>query len=178
MKIAINFILFQAGWFVTVIGVAHQSEWVAIACVCTILFTHLYLVTEKYTELFLIIVSGLMGFIIDSFLISQGLFVAAGNIGLTGLAPIWLIALWMLFATTVNHSLRWLQRRYMFAAILGFVFAPLAYFAGHKAGVLTISADYSLYQVLLVIGAVWAIVTPLLLLISHASSSNQPVMSS
>lgn len=178
MKVAINFILFQAGWFVTVIGVANQSEWVAIACVCIILFAHLYMMTDKHTELLLIIAAGLMGFIIDSVLISQGLFATTGNIGLEGMAPLWLIALWMLFAITVNHSLGWLQGRYMFAGLLGFVFAPLAYLAGDKFGVLNISTDYSLYQVLLVIGVVWAIVTPLLLLVSHASSSNQTVMSS
>lgn len=178
MKVALNFILFQAGWFVTVIGVANQSEWVAIACVSTILFAHLYMVTDKLTELLLIITSGLLGFVIDSVLISQGLFVAAGIIGLQGMAPLWLIALWMLFAITVNHSLGWLQGRYLVAGLLGLIFAPVAYLAGDKFGVLTISADHGMYQVLLVIGAVWAVVTPLLLLISHASSSNQTVMSS
>ena len=178
MKVAINLILFQAGWFVTVIGVANQSEWIAITCVWIILSTHLYIVTDRQTELLLIIVAGVMGFIIDSVLISQELFSAAGNIGFKGMAPLWLIALWMLFASTVNHSLGWLKGRYMTSGSLGFIFAPLAYVAGDKFGVLTISTDYSMYQVLLVIGLVWAVATPLLLLISHASTSNQPIMSS
>ena len=177
MKIVINFMLFQVGWFVTVIGVANRSEWIAISSVFIILFVHLYMARDRLTEMFLVIAAGSMGFIADSILISTGLFSTLGKIGLQGTAPLWLVCLWMLFAITINYSLRWLKRRYVTAMVMGIIFAPLAYVAGDKFGVLSFSAEYSLYFILLIIGIVWAVVTPSLLLISSVSDSGRLVMS-
>ena len=177
MKVAINFILFQVGWFVTVIGVANRSEWIAVSSVFIILFVHLYMARDRVTEIFLMIAAGAMGFIADSILISTGLFSTLGEIGLQGTAPLWLVCLWMLFAITINYSLGWMKRRYVMAMVMGTIFAPLAYLAGSKFGVISFSADYSLYFILLIIGMVWAVVTPSLLLISCISDSSRLAIS-
>jgi len=44
--------------------------------------------------------------------------------------PIWLICLWLLFATTFQHSLRWLQTKTFLAALFAAVFGPLSYCFG------------------------------------------------
>ena len=51
-----------------------------------------------------------------------------------------MLALWVAFATTLNHSLRWLMRRPIVAALAGAVFGPVAYLAGEKLGALSLPA--------------------------------------
>ena len=161
----------------TVIGVANQSEWIAISSVFIILFVHLFMARDRVNELFLVAAAGTMGFIADSILISTGLFSALGQIGLQGTAPLWLVCLWMLFAITINYSLGWMKGRYVTAMVMGVIFAPLAYVAGDKFGVLSFSSEYSLYFILVIIGLVWAVVTPSLLLISNAIDSSRLAIS-
>jgi len=176
MKTLVNITLFQAGWFVMVAGVANQSEVTAILCVILIILAHLFIVRNKTTEVLLVATSGLLGFIIESIFISQGIFSAVGEFGLNGLAPVWLVTLWMLFAITVNHSMAWLSGRYLLSSLLGFVFAPVAYFAGQKFEVLTFTTQLSIYQVLLILGVVWAFITPFLIFISQVYSNRRFVL--
>jgi hypothetical protein len=42
--------------------------------------------------------------------------------------------MWMLFATTLNLSLRWLKGRMLLAAVCGAVAGPLAYLGGEALG--------------------------------------------
>ena len=50
------------------------------------------------------------------------------------LAPYWIVTMWMLFATTLNSSMRWLKGRRLLAAVLGAVAGPLSYLAGQRLG--------------------------------------------
>ena len=50
-----------------------------------------------------------------------------------------MVSLWIVFATTLNHSLRWLMRRPVAAALAGAAGGPLAYLAGAKLGALTLT---------------------------------------
>ncbi|WP_455208746.1 DUF2878 domain-containing protein [Kaarinaea lacus] len=167
MQLVINFVLFQLGWFACVIGAARQLEWLAVLSIVLIIAIHLFLVKDRMRELQLILTAGMLGLVLDSALISLGVFTPASNLGLHNIAPLWLISLWMLFGITLNHSLRWLQQRYIIAALMGFVFAPLAYWAGQRLGALSFPPDHSPIFSLLVIGACWLLITPLLLLSSQ-----------
>ena len=60
----------------------------------------------------------------------------ASGVWAQGWAPYWMVALWGAFATTLNHSLRWLTRRPVFAALFGAVGGPIAYSAGVQLGAL------------------------------------------
>ena len=55
-----------------------------------------------------------------------------------GFAPYWMLTLWIAFATTLNHSLRWLMHRPVAAALAGAIGGPLAYLAGAKLGALAL----------------------------------------
>jgi hypothetical protein len=66
----------------------------------------------------------------------------------------------MLFATTLNVSLRWLKGRWVLAALLGGSAGPLSFYAGHRlGGVAFADPVYSLT----VLGLGWAVLMPLLL---------------
>jgi uncharacterized protein DUF2878 len=49
-----------------------------------------------------------------------------------------MLSLWIAFATTLNHSLRWLMTRPVGAALAGALGGPLAYLAGARLGALTL----------------------------------------
>ena len=174
MPMVINFILFQLGWFAGVVGAAWQLEWLAVSSIALIIFIHVaFLVQDRKAELQLVITAGVVGMLLDSLLISLGVFTPVSSLVSENIAPLWLVGLWMLFGTTLNHSLRWLQQRYFIAAAMGFVFAPLAYWAGQRLGALTFPPDQSLVISLLTIGTCWILVTPLLLLCSQVLSARK-----
>ena len=158
----VNFILFQFGWFVVVMAAANRIEIVSIIVVINILAVHAIVVGNFKTEMLLVVVTGCIGFVVDSILIALEVFSVVGSVGIEGLAPVWLVALWMLFAITINHSLNWVRGHYLIASLLGLVFAPVAYYGGHKLGAIGIPVEYSLHLTLLAIGATWAVIMPLL----------------
>lgn len=76
------------------------------------------------------------------------------------LPPVWMIALWANFATTLNLSLAGLQSRPGLAALLGLVGGPLAYWGGAGLGAMTFVAPL---PALITLALGWALLTPLLL---------------
>jgi len=79
------------------------------------------------------------------------------------LVPSWIVAMWVLFATTINYGFSWLKRHWAIASIFGLLGGPMAFFAGSAAG----AAEFSDPVIALaVIGVGWAILLPLLALIA------------
>jgi ABC-type amino acid transport system permease subunit len=73
--------------------------------------------------------------------------------------------MWMLFATTLNVSMRWLRGKPLLAALLGLVGGPAAYTAGEAMGGIVL-VDQTAAVAALAIG--WACIMPLLVwLASH-----------
>ncbi|MGB7931118.1 MAG: DUF2878 domain-containing protein, partial [Gammaproteobacteria bacterium] len=75
----------------------------------------------------------------------------------------WIVAMWVLFASTLNVSLRWLRGRWMLATLLGAVAGPLAYYAGAKLGGVVITEPLPAFTAL---AAGWAAFVPLLIRLS------------
>ena len=167
MNIIVNIILFQVSWFACVLSASHQLEWLALGSLAVIIAAHLYLVKNRQTETSILLLAASVGIIVDSTLISLNVFSASQTPSLPGLAPLWLIGLWALFGSTLNHSLSWFRRHLWLAAMAGLVFAPLAYWSGHRLGALQFTNDYAHYWILLIIGSCWFFVTPLLLWLSQ-----------
>ena len=71
-----------------------------------------------------------------------------------------MVALWAIFATTLNVSLRSLRPHRWLAALLGAIGGPVAYYAGARLGALEFGTPA---PALAAIGIGWAILTPALL---------------
>jgi hypothetical protein len=85
----------------------------------------------------------------------------------TGGAPLWILALWLSFALTFNHSLAWLRSRPAAAVLLGALGGPLAYAsAARLAGVVEFGPPRGVS--LGVLAAGWAVA--LLLLVRGAET--------
>lgn len=92
------------------------------------LFIHLKYFSAKPHELSFIIIFSIIGISIDSALSFSGIFIFENNICL----PAWLIILWVVFSSTFNHSLIFLQKRYALQFMIGALLAPVSYIAGYN----------------------------------------------
>ena len=84
-----------------------------------------------------------------------------------------MVALWMGFATTLRHSLAWLQPRLILAAALGSIGGPLAYYAGERLGAIRIEDASGAY---VGVAAIWAIALPALLHLARRLGSERSLL--
>lgn len=158
-KIVLNFIAFQLGWFACVLGAANGHVLAGTLVVGAVVGLHLALARRALPEALLIAVAAVVGLVWDSAQVASGLMrYPTGNFA-PGLAPYWILAMWALFATSLNLSLAWLRHRPWLAALFGGLGGPLAYLAGERLGGLEMPDP------LLALGAQalgWAVLLPML----------------
>lgn len=166
MNKLINFVLFQAGWFVCVLGGPHDMDMVAVATAMAVIFINLWWNREHLIcELRLITVAAVIGFSFDTVNLSLGVFFLNEAVRFPLLCPVWLVALWAMFGTTLRSSLDWLVGRYLLAALLGAVAGPLSYLGGAKLGAVTINPNHVFAVAVMATG--WAAIMPLLVWLAH-----------
>ena len=164
MAIFANLILFQIGWFACVLGGAHGMPWVGSAVAAAIVALHLARAAQPAIEIKLVLLATVIGGAWDSVLVALGWIVYPSGTVLEGAAPYWIVAMWMLFATTLNVTLRWLKPRMAVAVPLGAAAGPLAYYAGQKLGALDFSQPFT---ALAAQSIGWALLLPLLMMLSN-----------
>jgi hypothetical protein len=156
-RVIINFLLFQTGWFATIYGAANGLPWVGVAVVVPILMWHLVTSSLWQAELKLMLALAVIGAVLDQSLLFLGLVTFPPAGWPASLLPVWMVMLWMLFATTLNVSMRWMGGRYAIAIVFGAVGGVLAYLAGEKLGAILLHDHVSL----LMIALNWALAMPL-----------------
>ncbi|MEM7430748.1 MAG: DUF2878 domain-containing protein [Pseudomonadota bacterium] len=164
MLYILNFIAFQIGWFSSVFGGAKQMPWLGPAIVMIALVLHFYFARRPLREVWLVIGCAAMGTVFDSILVVTGWVAYPSGMLFETMAPYWIISMWMLFATTLNVSMRWLRGREALAAVFGFIGGPLAYIAGQKIGGIELIDPVA---ALLTLGIGWAVMMPILLRMSE-----------
>jgi hypothetical protein len=155
-----NFAAFQIGWFACVLGGAHGAPWLGIAVTGLVVAWHLGTAARPSSEARLLVTAAALGVVWDSALVSLGWIAFTSGTLIAGAAPGWIVAMWVLFATTLNVSLNWLKGRDWLSALLGAVAGPLAYYAGAKLGAVHFP------EPVLALGALalgWAVIMPLLM---------------
>lgn len=147
-----NLLMFQLGWAVCILG---GNLMAVIYSVIALLIHHRYLVKSK-SEWQLIGWVVLVGIAWDSLLVFLGLIIYS-HTGWFSL-PVWMVCLWVLFATTFMHSLFWLARLLWLAAISAAIFGPMSYWAGVNLSDASFGA--SPITSMMVIAAGWAVLFP------------------
>ncbi len=171
MLVLLNFLVFQAGWFTSVLGAANQMPWLGPLLVLVAVALHLRLARRPSSELMLIVACGGLGAVFDSALVAAGWVRYPSGMLAAGVAPYWIVGMWLLFATTLNVSLRWLRGRTALAAVLGFVAGPASYVAGAKLGGITL-VDPTAALVTLAIG--WGAMLPALFVLARRFDGFRP----
>ena len=137
MSVFANFLIFQAGWFATVLGAANGAPWLGPIAVLVAVVLHLRTTNDAAAELRLLGSAVALGLVADSLLLATGWIAYPNGSWVPGLAPYWIVTLWALFATTLNVSMRWMAGRYLLAALFGAIGGPLSYLAGARLGAMT-----------------------------------------
>jgi len=170
MQMFINFLFFQIAWFACVLGAANNLPWVGPLVVGLIVIYHLGRVPTAGPELQLIGSAAVVGAVFDSLLAASGWVSYPSGQWHAALAPYWIIAMWIGFATTLNVSLGWLKRRYWLATLFGAVGGPLAYLAGAKLGGITLVSSEA---ALMALALGWAAIMPLLVYLAARLDGTQ-----
>jgi hypothetical protein len=158
-RLLINFLAFQAGWFACVLGAANGYPVAGPLVVIAAVAIHLYQARVIRKEAALLAIAALVGALFDTLLAKSGALSYVNGALWDGTAPYWIVAMWVLFATTLNVSMRWLHGNYLTAAIFGLVGGPLSYIAGARLGGLEF-IDMTSSVIMLAAG--WGLVTPAL----------------
>ena len=156
-----NLIGFQAVWWACALY-GDAGAWAALVW----LAGHVALQRERATEVLVVLVCAVIGWVVDSTLMHTGWLSFSGSSW--GL-PLWLCVLWACFGATLNHSMQPLQQRIWLATLLGAVGGPMSYYAGTALGRLSF-ADTT--PTLIVLSAVWAVMLPGLLVLTRWLSTS------
>jgi hypothetical protein len=162
MKKLINFIQFQAVWFLCIFGAAHQYELMAILISIGIIAWALITSERRTHDYGMILVGSVLGIVIDSALISFNLITFTSSYW-TGFSPLWMTPIWIALVLTLQSSMSWLNGRYLLAGLLGAISGPFAYWAGVRMGA-GIFVDF--IPAMISLSVIWLVITPALFYVS------------
>ena len=170
-RVVANFLAFQIGWFSCVLGAAHDLPWAGTAVAAAIVAAHIGSAARPLQELKLVAIALLIGTAWDSALVTLGWLDFRSGFFIEGMAPHWILALWALFAMTLNVSLAWMKTHLTAAVVLGAIAGPLAYWGGVRLGAVSFVEPMPAV-VALSIG--WALFTPLLAVLARRYDGIRP----
>jgi hypothetical protein len=153
----VNLLWFQASWFAAVLGAANGMAWLGLLVIALSLTWHVRGSARPKYETLLIIAAAAIGTVFEFFPFVLGWLDYPGHAA--HFVPLWMIALWMNFASVMNVSLRGLRHRTWLLALLGAVGGPAAYWGGASLGAIEWLQPL---QALLYLAIGWALLTPLL----------------
>ncbi len=160
----VNIVLFQVGWFACVLGAARDLPWVGTGIALVVVAVHLMRAARPRQELKLIAIALVIGALWDSALMALGWIRYPSGTFLANVAPHWILAMWALFATTLNISMRWMKQRWLIAFVLGAVCGPLSYWGAGRLGAATFTDPMA---AIIVLAAGWGVIMPALMWLSE-----------
>lgn len=157
---------FQIVWLCSAFGAAAGSVVPGVAASLAFVCIQIWRSPEKLAKAKLVAVAGFMGLLTESMLAGIGAVHHAAPWPSEVAAPVWIIGLWMAFATTLGTLGRWLgRRRLAIAMIAGAILGPVSYLAGARLEALSLG-EPMLVSLISIAGA-WAVAMPLLLWVAE-----------
>ncbi|MBD8527507.1 DUF2878 domain-containing protein [Pseudomarimonas arenosa] len=165
MRFWANLIGFQAVWMASVGGAANGYWWLGPLAVCLFAGYQIGVGPDRRADLLILAACAVLGFLVDSLWVQLGWMQFASPLPWAHLAPVWIVAMWIGFALTLNHSLAGFKKRLWLAAAFGLVGGPLAYYAAARAWSAVAIAEGAGPYIGLALA--WGVLTPLLLLLAE-----------
>ncbi len=159
MSKLVNFLGFQACWFACVLGAAKGLEWLGPLCVALWSIYAVRCAPQRTREALALAAVGLLGALVGVVELGLGWLEFRGAQLAPALAPAWILALWIVFASTFSSSLAWVTSRPWLNAAFALFGAPLSYLGGERLGSLTVLEPR--FHALLGVGVLWAFALPL-----------------
>ena len=163
MRSVVNFIAFQIGWFAAVLGAGHSMPWLGVVIVPLVLLVNLVLSADWRQELVVALAAAVMGFVVDTGLVTAGVFAPVPFLVPRPFSPLWMVMLWVNQATTLNGCMAWLRGRYLAGSLFGALGGPFAYLSGAKLGAASLPSTNGL----VILGITWACAFPALMAIAE-----------
>jgi hypothetical protein len=156
MNWLINLGIYNVAWLICVLG-GNSLAWLALIVVAG----HFLVSPSRRRDALLAAMVLAVGVTTDGILHTTGFFTFIPD---QFPIPFWLAVIWLALATLPNHSLSWMKRRPVLSALFGALGGPLAYWGGARLGAATL--NWPLLESLLLLAAVWALLWPLIMLLS------------
>lgn len=170
MRVMLNILGYQVAWWAAVLSARAGAEWIGLAVTAVVLVLHLLVSPARRSEAWFIPLAAAVGYAADTLATLLGALEFNSNPHSILPAPLWVAALWVAFATTLNCSLSWLRSRLVLAAVLGAASGPLAYAAGVALDVVAMPSPVLSTVVLAVL---WGATLPIVMLIAAWASRQQ-----
>jgi len=153
---ALNIVGFQAVWLLCVYGAGQDYCLPGIAAAIAFAAASLAFSPEPRKDMQTLALGLPLGALMDTLLLQTGILKFSHCAPFTGFAPVWILALWLGFALTLNHSLKRIYAHPLPLFLFGFIGAPVAYFiAAYRFDAMRLESDY--VTGFLAIGLVWGL---------------------
>ena len=166
----INLLLFKLGWVAAVFSAAYGVAWVGALTILGIAAVNLGRAANPGRELRLLLAAALVGLVWETVLTLQGVLIYA-EAGSAGVAPYWIVAMWILFATTLNVGMSWMKKNILLPIVFGGIGGPMSFLAGQHFGAVTFPDQTT---AIVVISLGWALLVPLMLRIADIFNGHTP----
>lgn len=159
-----NAIAYQVVWFVAVIGAGQGLAWPGVLAALVFVAATVVNSPWRTKDLQLLLAALLCGSVIDTALATLGWARYGAPSPAPGqtFAPLWILALWAAFSTTLTRSMGWLRQRLWLGGVLGALGGPLAYL-GAARGWQVVAFEAPAWRGLVALGAGWAVALTMLL---------------
>jgi hypothetical protein len=157
----------QIVWFCAVIGAGRDAWWPGVAAAAVFMLSHFAFArqtpAQRAIDFRLLGIALLIGVLLDGSIAASGLArYAADELTLpSGGAPLWILGLWVSFALTLRHSMRFLLERPLIAVLLGAIGGPLAYLGAARGWQAIVFAEPR-WAAVVALAFGWGIAIPLL----------------
>jgi hypothetical protein len=169
-RVVINILGFQTAWWACVLSARANASWIGIGVTAAVFALHLARAPRRQSEAWFIPLAALLGFAADTTATLLDALRFSHGLGQFIPTPLWVMALWLAFATTLNTTFAWLRNHLVVAVVLGVVSGPLSYAAGAALGVVNIPD--ALWSIA-ILGLLWGTALPVLVLIGARATRHQ-----
>lgn len=164
MALLLNFLLFQAVWWSSVLGAANDRPLLGVGALLAFAAVHLALSSNRARDLKVLLAVTLLGGLADTALAYADVYAfRTEGPGGTPL-PLWMWGLWANFSLTLFGALGWLRAKPLAALLLGAFSGPLTYQGAVALGALELPRGGASLAVLAV---AWALLLPGLLALAN-----------
>lgn len=166
LKQVFNTVLFLIGVISCYQGALRNIPWLGFLVVLVIGFIHFIPAKQKIQELKLIGILLVLSFILETILISTGVYAIEANTRIifpTTLISLWIFSLWLNFIFRVKDYLDFMNHKPILAFIVGAVFAFLIFNSASRMGLVFLNFGK---MSLLICALAWGIYLPIIFYIA------------
>ncbi|OVE76938.1 hypothetical protein BVX97_00365 [bacterium E08(2017)] len=152
-------LFYQALWF-ALVGTGGSKWCIAVLLACSAAaVAQLYFLAKPLGKSLLFVgASTVIGIASDVLLSAMGVQALVRVYIPSPMTPVWMIGLWIVFSAFIRAGLDGFRGRYVMQFLMGFIFAPLAWFGGVRLGALEVDGMRGYVIVALVWGLLCLII--------------------